>query len=169
MAVVLVMAGCNPSNSSITTVQATQAVQAVVNSIQAANGTSLPPGIAVSSVVYTPPPPWTAAAVNESMLITYSGYYDTFTGYTITGGFLNASLNFPAQTGSAPPTGFPTAGSTAWTTKITLSGGPVATEQWSVTYSSSTPAFTGFIMCASGFDYQSFGASTLSIQQPPAP
>ena len=168
MSVAFAMMSCNPQGSSITTNEATIAAQAVLNSVQAAISPPLPSGLSVSSAVYTPPPPWTATAVNETLVITYSGYFDTLTGYTITGGYLNVSLNFPAQTGSPPPTGLPSAGSQLWTNGISLSGGPVATEQWSISYLSATPTLSGFIICASGFDSQSFGASTLSVQQPPA-
>jgi uncharacterized lipoprotein YajG len=169
IAAVLLIGGCtNPTSTSlVTTAQATTAAQAPVNGMMTVmnsssswtvtrNGSSATASYSNAGINMTGT--LTGIGSNPAIFtlnIAFFNYVDT-TGYTVNG-TVNMSMTVNTLT---------TAISGTITGNLTLSGGPVATEAFNITFTgtggSASPnmTFAGTITC----NGTAFGASTLGIQ-----
>jgi hypothetical protein len=143
--------------ATITTAQATTAVQTVVgavslmmNSKWTETGISSPytESYSTTGLVMTGTKTVVGSNNNYVLTITLLNYSDAATGYTV-----NGTINF-SMNGGATTTGTVTG-------DVTLSGGPVTKETWniSITSTGGAPAYTGTITC----NDTPFDGSTLSI------
>lgn len=145
-------------NSTVTTAQASKAGQAVIDGVTLVMDNQLSwttIGTAVSYSISGLSMTGTLTTVfpinTYTLTITFSGYVDGATGYTLNGTVnLSEIINTSTLAMSGTATG-----------NLTSSGGPVTTQTWNVSFSGTTTnyTFTGTITC----NGTAFNASTLSL------